>query len=301
MPARAANPVPEISMTRTLDAPRELVFRAFGDPAMLVRWFGPRGFSLPVCEVDFRPGGRFRYVMRGPDGTDYPGESTFDELVPPERIVWTGTAVGIPGTIRTEITLREAGANRTTIHVHQTFSGMSPAVAGAQVGWSQTLDRLHEAVCAGDILITRRINAVPAVVFEAFSDPQRLGQWWGPNGFTTTTHQFDFRPGGEWRFTMHGPLPSGEVRDFRSRIVYQQIQPPERIAFQQFGEGDDAGVSHQTDVRFTAVADGTEISLRMTFKSAADRERVAREYGAIEGAQQTLNRLNAFLTREVQA
>lgn len=78
----------EIVTTRVLTAPRELVFRAWTDPDHLVRWWGPKGFTNTLQELDLRPGGRWRIVMHGPDGTDYPNESVFVEVVPPERLVF---------------------------------------------------------------------------------------------------------------------------------------------------------------------------------------------------------------------
>ncbi|HET7203422.1 MAG TPA: SRPBCC family protein [Steroidobacteraceae bacterium] len=80
-------PMREVFHTRLIDAPRERVFRAFSDPAHLARWWGPDGFSSTFETFEFRPGGSWRLVMHGPDGTDYPNESVFREIVPSERIV----------------------------------------------------------------------------------------------------------------------------------------------------------------------------------------------------------------------
>lgn len=73
---------------REFDAPRELVWKMFADPYHLSRWWGPKGFTNPVVELDFRQGGRWYHVMRGPDGRDYPADSEFVEITPPERIVY---------------------------------------------------------------------------------------------------------------------------------------------------------------------------------------------------------------------
>ena len=78
----------EIVASRILNAPQELVFQAFRDPGHLAKWWGPKGFTNTFSEFDLRPGGHWRFVMRGPDGTDYPNHSVFDEVVPPERIVF---------------------------------------------------------------------------------------------------------------------------------------------------------------------------------------------------------------------
>jgi uncharacterized protein YndB with AHSA1/START domain len=78
----------ELFTSRVLDAPRERVFRAFSDPAQLVRWWGPKGFTNTFHEFDLRPGGTWRFVMHGPDGVNFPNESVFVEVVPPERVVF---------------------------------------------------------------------------------------------------------------------------------------------------------------------------------------------------------------------
>jgi uncharacterized protein YndB with AHSA1/START domain len=77
----------ELFTFRVLDAPRERVFRAFSDPSQLVHWWGPKGFHNTFHEFDFRPGGTWRFIMHGPDGANFPNESVFVEVVPPERVV----------------------------------------------------------------------------------------------------------------------------------------------------------------------------------------------------------------------
>lgn len=79
----------DIVNQRLLDAPREKVFRAFSDPALLATWWGPNGFTNTIHEFDLRPGGNWRLTMHGPNGADYENESVFREVVAPERIVFT--------------------------------------------------------------------------------------------------------------------------------------------------------------------------------------------------------------------
>src|SRR3984957_18710779 len=79
----------EIIITRVFDAPRELVWKAWTDPKHVVRWWGPKGFTTTIHEMDVRPGGIWRHTMHGPDGTNYPNESVFTEVVKPERIVFS--------------------------------------------------------------------------------------------------------------------------------------------------------------------------------------------------------------------
>jgi uncharacterized protein YndB with AHSA1/START domain len=132
----------ELRLTRVFDAPRSLVFEVWTKPEHLARWWGPKGFTLPKCEVDLRPGGAFHFVMHGPDGNDYPFKGEYVEITPPERIVFTGM-VHDNNASRTTVTFTESGG-KTTVSVHQTYSFESDATRGAPVGWGQSLDRLAE-------------------------------------------------------------------------------------------------------------------------------------------------------------
>src|ERR1700737_1862387 len=87
----------EIVMTRVFDAPRALVFDAFTQPELLKRWFGPRGWSLVVCEVDYRVGGGFRFVLRGPDGSEMGMRGVYREILRPERSVHAESFDDYPG------------------------------------------------------------------------------------------------------------------------------------------------------------------------------------------------------------
>src|SRR5262249_2046041 len=87
----------EIGLTRVFDAPRHLVFEAFTKPELLKRWFGPRGWSLAICEVELKVGGGFRFVLRGPDGRALGMRGTYREIVPPERSVHTESFDDYPG------------------------------------------------------------------------------------------------------------------------------------------------------------------------------------------------------------
>ena len=86
-----------VEIVRVFDAPRALVWQAWTDPKMLAQWFGPRGFSSTVPELDLRVGGSLRIVMHGPDGNDYPMKGTFREVVAPERLVFSNIAIDNEG------------------------------------------------------------------------------------------------------------------------------------------------------------------------------------------------------------
>ncbi len=143
----------ELVMTRILDAPREVVFKAWTDPARVKLWWGPKGFTNPVCELDPRPGGAIRIHMRAPDGVVYPMTGVFNEIVEPERLVFTSGALDEKGTplfeILTTVTFAEhGGKTKLTMHakVMMATAAAAPHLAGMEMGWSQTLDRLAEYV-----------------------------------------------------------------------------------------------------------------------------------------------------------
>src|SRR5437764_4797414 len=104
----------EIVLTRMFDAPRHMVFDAFSKPELLKRWFGPRGWSLVVCEVDLRVGGGFRFVLRGPEGHEMGMRGTYRELVPPDRSVHMESFEDYPGESQVTAAFVEA-AGKTTL------------------------------------------------------------------------------------------------------------------------------------------------------------------------------------------
>jgi uncharacterized protein YndB with AHSA1/START domain len=142
------------------------------------------------------------------------------------------------------------------------------------------------------IIGSRVIDAPRDLVFTAFTDPQHLAQWWGPNGFTTTTHAFDFRPGGVWRFVMHGP----DGRDYQNRVTYDEIVPPERLVYHHGGGEDVEPVQFSQTLTFEDLGNGkTRLTWHGTFPSAEERARVIKEYGADKGLVQTMTRLADYL------
>ncbi len=142
------------------------------------------------------------------------------------------------------------------------------------------------------IITIRVIDAPRDLVFSVWSDAKHLAQWWGPNGFTTTTHSFDFRPGGTWRFVMHGP----DGRDYDNRITYDEIVKPERLVYHHGGGDDVEPVQFRTTVTFDDIGGTqTRLTLHAVFPSAAERDRVIKEYGADKGAVQTLSRLADYV------
>lgn len=154
-PATSAAPYGEarVNLKRTFDAPRALVWKAWTDQKMMAQWFGPRGFTAPVCELDVRVGGSLRIVMRGPDGNEYPMKGTFREVVVPERLVFTNIATDNDGKHllegETTVIFAEAGG-KTVLTLDTHAVGCVPIapqmLAGMEAGWAQSIDKLEELV-----------------------------------------------------------------------------------------------------------------------------------------------------------
>src|SRR3954452_12754662 len=149
----------------------------------------------------------------------------------------------------------------------------------------------QSATADREIVISRIISAPRELVFEAFTQVRHLSRWWGPEGFTTTTRSFEFRVGGEWDFVMHGP----DGTDYQEWITWREIVPPERIALVH-GESRDDPNAFESDVTFEATGERTRIVMRTVFPTKELRDEAVEKYHAIEGGEQTLNNLAAYVT-----
>ena len=144
----------EVTLTRVIDAPRERVFEAWTDARQMAQWWGPKGFTNPVCELDVRPGGAIRIDMRAPNGTVHPMDGEFLEIVAPERLVFTSRAFAADTNktlIKAHNTVtftEEGGKTRLTVvaRVVELAPEFESAAAGMEQGWSMSLERLEALV-----------------------------------------------------------------------------------------------------------------------------------------------------------
>src|SRR5262249_2459012 len=152
-----------------------------------------------------------------------------------------------------------------------------------------------QAIADREIVITRVIDAPRELAFEAFTGVQHLSRWWGPDGFTTTTRSLEFRAGGVWDFVMHGP----DGTDYQEWITGREIVPPERIALLH-GESRDDPNAFESLLTFEAVGDQTRIVMRTLFPTREIRDEAVEKYHAIEGGEQTLGHLAAYVMELVR-
>jgi len=139
----------ELYISRIYDASRQQIYRAWTEQKQLARWWGPKGFTNPVCEVDARVGGKLVVTMRGPDGQDYPMRATFTDLRAPERLTFEFEAMDATGRVamkgRLTMMLTEEDG-RTRLSLSTTAEGVATTAAqmlqGMEQGWNESLDRL---------------------------------------------------------------------------------------------------------------------------------------------------------------
>jgi len=143
-----------------------------------------------------------------------------------------------------------------------------------------------------EIVISRIIDAPRELVFEAFTEVRHLAQWWGPVGFTTTTRAFEFRVGGEWIFVMHGP----DGTDYAEWISWTEITSPERIALLH-GEFRGDPNAFESVLTFATEGAATRLEMRTLFHTKQLRDEAVEKYHAIEGGEQTLGKLAAYVGR----
>ena len=148
------------------------------------------------------------------------------------------------------------------------------------------------AVSDREIVTTRVFDAPRELVWKAWTDPYHVAQWWGPRGFTNTIQEMDVRPGGVWRLVMHGP----DGTDYPNKIVYIEVVEPERLVYDH-GDDEANGLLFHVTVTFAAQGGKTQVTMRALFDTAAQRDQVVEEFGAIEGANQTLDRLGEYLAK----
>lgn len=248
----------EFVMTRVFNAPRELVFQAWTDPKHLAQWWGPRGFTNPVCEWEARAGGKIYDVMRAPNGQEFPMGGEFREIVPPEKVVIMCGALDEKGKLLFEflhtVTLTEQkGKTKMTLHsrVLKTTPDANKYIGGFEAGMGSSLERLEEllAQTGEPLVIERTIDAPVALVWRAITTREDIHRW-----------LFDFigfkpQPGTDFEFTV-----VHEGNTFRHLCKVMEVVAQKKISYSWRYDG------HEGDslVTFELFAEGTKTKLKLT-------------------------------------
>jgi uncharacterized protein YndB with AHSA1/START domain len=295
----------ELTITRFFNAPPALVFKAWTDPKHLAQWWGPKGFTNPVCEVDVRPGGAINIDMTFPDGRSHPMGGTFHEVDEPHRLVFSTRAFELAdGTYALEvlntITFEELhGKTKLTVHAKVTKAGAGSEmpVAGMNQGWNESLDRLTSELRQTqgakfnlvadygkqDATITRTFSAPLELVFKVSTDPKHIPNWWGPRFLTTVVDKQELKTGGSWRFVQ--TEPGGRVHGFHG--VYHEVLAPVKLVYTFEYEGQPGHVALVTDT-YEEKNGKTTMTSQTIFQSVEDRDGMVNsgmEFGVAEGIE----------------
>lgn len=248
----------ELVITRTFDAPREIVFKMWTDPKHMAQWWGPHGFTNPVCELDVRPGGAIRIDMRDPDGTVYPMTGTFREIVRPERLVFTAEALDQNGAavleVMNTVTFEEKNGKTTLTlqaHVAKVAGEGVSYLEGMEAGWTQSLERLASQLTqqSEPLIIERAFNALATRVWKALTDRDEMKRWY------FDLKEFKPEVGFEFEFTVEH-----EGVKYHHLCEITEVIPQKKLAYTWRYKG------HKGDslVTFELFADGDKTRLKLT-------------------------------------
>ena len=281
---------------RIFDAPASQVWQALTQVEAMRRWF----FELP----DFQPnaGFEFKFAVEH-EGFTYRHRCQITEVIPEKKIAYTWRYEDYEGeSLVTFELVAEGGRTRLKL-THEgleTFPRLPAFQRGNFLqGWTfisgALKDYVERATADREIVVSRVFNAPRKLVWQAMTRPEHLVHWWGPRGFTTTIETMDVRPGGVWKHVLHGP----DGANYPNESVFQEVAEPGRLVFTNGGrrEGGPCVQFVATWTFESLAADQTEVTIRMVFPSRADRDFVVQEFGALEGAKETLERLGAQLEK----
>jgi uncharacterized protein YndB with AHSA1/START domain len=247
----------EIVITRVYDAPREAVWDAWTDPQQVAQWWGPKGFTTTIHEMEFRPGGTWRLTMHGPDGTDYPNQSTFLEVVKPERIVYShgGGSKGKPGAQFEATWTFEAQEAKTKLTLRMVFATAAARdlvvkTYNAIEGGNQTLGRLAEKLARTPIVIERSYDAPIDTVWKAITDIHLMKKWYMP-----ALDSFKPEVGFETQFSIHH-----NGKDFLHLWKVTDVVPSKKISY----SWKYAGNPGDSLVTFELFPEGEKTRVRLT-------------------------------------
>ncbi len=319
----------DLVVTRTFDAPVELVWKAWVDPQLVMRWWGPDGFTSPSARIDFREGGTSLVGMRAPK--EFGGQDTYStwaytKIVPLQRIEFTqnladkdgslldpataGLPPDFPKDLRMAVNFKSVGG-KTEMTVTQYDWSDGPMLGLAGAGLNQSLDKMVAILTSRgggsmketkitaapgqpEVNITREFDAPRDLVFKAFTDPQLLSQWLGPRGYIMTVEKFEARNGGSWRY-IHTDT-GGSKYGFHG--VFHEVTAPERIIQTFEYEGlPEKGHATLDTARFETLPGGrTRVTMQSVFQSVADRDGMIQS-GMERGVNEGFEKLDELLAK----
>lgn len=225
----------EFTNSRVVPFSRELVWKAYSNPAHLAAWWGPKGFSNTFHDFNFFPGGTWHFLMHGPGGKDYKNENVFVEIVRHEKIVLNHVCAPF---FKATFEFSDAGPGKTKIdwtmlfEIAAEYEAVRHFIPQAN---EQNFDRLEAELASmkkenntsPDFVIARTFDAPRELLWQAWSDPVHFRHWWGSKGCKVKVHKMEFHEEGICHYSMQAP----DAPLMWGKSVYKEITKPERIVF----------------------------------------------------------------------
>ncbi len=293
----------ELRISRLLNAPVELVWKVWTDPEHIKNWWGPNGFTNTIATMEVKNGGDWKFIMHGPDGTDYRNHNRFLEVVQHQRIVYRH----ISNPVFTATITFEARGDKTMLDWHMLFDSREEFLAvvkahKADEGLKQNGEKLElylrqmaaRPVAIKEITITRILNAPRNVVYNAWVNPVELAKWWGPRGFTTGLTETDPQAGGKLTIEMLGQGYKNMVTG-----VFLEVIPQQKIIYTTSAFADTQGVDTlkgYNEIKFEDYGKGkTKLTIYASIVKAPAELQAAMD-GMNEGWSQSIDKLSEVVT-----
>lgn len=305
----------QLVISRVVDAPVELVYKAWTEPERMAQWWGPKGSTITIKKFDFKPGGQFHYRLVMPDGMEMWGLFTFREMEVPGKLVFVSSFADADGKItqapffdnwpleilntltleenkgKTKLTLKAHPINATANETERFIS----LFGSMQQGYAGTFDKLDTYLAAAinstkdrELRLTRLLDAPVKLVWEVWTSPEHIANWWGPNGFTNTISTMEVKPGGAWDLVMHGP----DGTDYNNKSIFKEIVPFKKIVYEHI-----SGPKFLATIEFEEQGDKTLLNWHMLFESKEQFIQVVKTFKADEGLKQNVEKLIVYLNR----
>jgi uncharacterized protein YndB with AHSA1/START domain len=142
-----------------------------------------------------------------------------------------------------------------------------------------------------ELRLSRVLDAPVELVWEVWTQPDHIAQWWGPNGFTNSIDRMEMKPGGEWHLVMHGP----DGTDYINRSVFREVVPMKRIVYEHL-----TGPKFTATIEFEAQGEKTYLTWHMLFQTVEEFIHTVKTYGADEGLKQNAEKLNRYLAAQLK-
>ncbi len=283
----------DILITRVFDANIDQVWKAITSKEQMQRWY------FDLAEFKAEVGFQFQFTGGPSPEKQYLHLCEITEVIPNKKLTYSWRYDGHAGNSFVTFELSSEGNSTHLKFTHKgidSFPADNPnfAIGNFIEGWNYIIHTsLKDYVENVDkeIFSSRLFDAPRELVWEVWTNPNHTALWWGPTGFTNTIYEMDVKPGGIFKFMMHGP----DGVDFPNQISYIEVVKPERLVYNH-GNYKNPEMFFVT-INFLEDNGKTKISMRMLFKTVEERREVVEKYGALEGQKQHLDKLDVYLAK----